>query len=189
MYNGKTAINRMKLEHNKLTKRVIKWSVQALIITAIFIAISAFLARNMLSTQQQVPSFINQTNVKLISGNQLSLANLKDWSESPQHLIYFFAPWCTICAFSQPSLEAFGIAKPNVQIMMVALDWENEEQVTNFKAKHQFDFPVLLGNQTLKQQWQVDAYPSYYFVNAQGRVTSKDRGLVTLPGLIARSMY
>lgn len=99
----------------------------------------------------------------------------------------FFAPWCTVYALSQPSLAAFSQLKPNTQIIMVVLDWEDPLTVADFKQKHQFNHSVLLGNQELKRQWKVDAYPSYYFVDNDREILSKNRGLVTLPGLLARS--
>jgi len=135
-----------------------------------------------------MPSLSNNKNAPVLVLPQLSPTPLKDWQEAPQHLVYFFAPWCTVCALSQPSLAAFVNIKPETQVIMIALDWESPQAVIKFKQNHQFKLPILLGNQLLKQQWKIDAYPSYYFVDSRGKITSKDRGLVTLPGLLARSI-
>lgn len=163
---------------------------QAAIFIAIFIALSSFLAKDMLETEHAMPTLTNDQNATALIDlqNPLTAKPIKDWDQAPKHLVYFFAPWCTVCALSQPSLAAFSIIKPDIQIIMVALDWETSQAVADFKQNHEFKLPVLLGNQELKRQWKIDAYPSYYFLDSTGEIISKDRGLVTLPGLLARSI-
>jgi len=176
----------MNFPLNEASKKKLNWIAQFLLFIGFFIGLSTFLAKDMLDNQQSVPNLASYPHIEQQTDTQALL--LKEWHQSPQHLVYFFAPWCTVCALSQPSLQAFAKLKPDTQIVMVALDWQDPQAVTDFKQKHQFSFPLLLGDQRLKQQWQVDAYPSYYFVDSQGKVTSKDRGIVTLPGLLARSI-
>lgn len=144
--------------------------------------LSMFMARNMLPTQQQAPTLKLGSQLSVLTPTQqLQLSN------KSSKLVYFFAPWCTVCALSQPSLSAYANVKPNVEIIMIALDWESAQEVKAFKDEHQFDATILLATNQIKNEWQVDAYPSYYFIDQQGNITSKDRGLVTLPGLIART--
>lgn len=168
------------------TQRWLKSFAQLLVIVVCFFAVSLFLSRNMLATKNPAP--------KLTINQHLSPLQLSDspddlaFSENESTLVYFFAPWCTVCALSQPSLSAFQEVKPNVKIIMVALDWETREQVEAFKQEHEFEHQILLGDHHIKQQWPVDAYPSYYFVDGNGDISSKDRGLVTLPGLVARAL-
>jgi len=161
-----------------------------MLFVALIIALSAFLAQDMLETASIMPSLEANQHVRPLanSSDQAFAVKIKKWHQAPQHLVYFFAPWCTVCALSQPSLAGFAEIKPDTQIIMVALDWDTEQAVREFKQKHQFDLPILLGDPSLKQQWKIDAYPSYYFVDSNGKITSKDRGLVTLPGLLARSI-
>jgi len=151
-----------------------------------FSILSVFLARNMLSNSEIMPNLLSNNKIERLDNNEHSLA-IKPWQEAPKHLVYFFAPWCTVCRFSQPSLAAFTKLKPDIQIVMVAMDWEDREAVMSFKQNHEFDHAILLGNEALKTLWKIDAYPSYYFVDSNGKILSKDRGLVTLPGLMARS--
>ena len=162
---------------------------QTILFLALFIGLSSFMARNMISNDQLVPSLANETGLQALKASPSnSNPDLADWKAHPVHLVYFFAPWCTICALSQPSLEAFHKLHPEIPITLIALDWETPQEVLEYQQKHEFDLPIYLGNSSFKSQWQVDAYPSYYFVDQEGKVKSKDRGLVTLPGLIARSL-
>jgi len=171
---------------NKKIKRGIS---QGVLFLALFIGLSSFMARNMISNDQQVPALANEAGLQALKASPSnSNLGLTEWKDHPVHLVYFFAPWCTVCALSQPSLEAFHKLHPEIPITLIALDWETPQEVLEYQQKHEFDLPIYLGSSAFKQQWQVDAYPSYYFVDQDGKVKSKDRGLVTLPGLIARSL-
>lgn len=171
---------------NKSTSSKIKRGAsQGVLFLALFVGLSSFMARNMISNDHQVPSLAQQSSLLALKDSYPALA---EWKDHPIHLVYFFAPWCTVCALSQPSLEAFHALHPEIPITLIALDWETENEVLAYQQKHEFDLPIFLGDHSFKSQWQVDAYPSYYFVDQEGKVKSKDRGLVTLPGLIARSL-
>lgn len=169
-----------KYRHNKL----VSVTGQLAVFVLLFMAISAYLAKDMLASQQVVANLSYQQLAPLNSQNAMP----KDWSSAPLHLVYFFAPWCQVCALSQPSLNAFHSLRPEVEISLIALGWETAQEVQAYQDKHQFDLPIFLAPQSTQAQWQVDAYPSYYFINDKGEVISKDRGLVTLPGLLARSL-
>lgn len=167
-----------------IRKKIPNWLFNGIIFIVLFTVFSSFLARNMLSRDQVMPPLTINHNLQVLD----SPLTTNSWEGASQHLVYFFAPWCQICALSQPSLEAFSKLKPDIPIVMIALDWQSIKEIEAFKADHGYKQLILLGNSTFKNQWQVDAYPSYYFVDNQGRITSKDRGLVTLPGLLARSI-
>lgn len=170
----------------KISSKWLRGLGQLLIIVISFIALSVFLSRNMLDMQQPAPAL---TLNKHLSTLDINLTNAQPILSTEQStLVYFFAPWCTVCALSQPSLSAFANAKPEINIVMIALDWESSAHVEAFQQKHGFEHSIYLGDSYIKQQWRVDAYPSYYFVDKNGNITSKDRGLVTLPGLITRAL-
>ena len=181
-----TNMSKQSNASKKTTSYWLKGLGQLLIIAIVFIALSVFLSRNMLDTQQPAPLLTLNKHLSPLEPdgkNQRPIIN-KEHST----LVYFFAPWCTVCALSQPSLSAFANVRPEINIVMIALDWESSDQVKAFQQQHDFEHSILLGDDAIKQQWRVDAYPSYYFVDKNGNITSKDRGLVTLPGLITRAL-
>ena len=179
----------MSKQSNSSEKTSSKWLKglgQLLIIVISFIALSIFLSRNMLDTQQPAPALTLNNHLSPLDMNLINEHPILSTEQST--LVYFFAPWCTVCALSQPSLAAFKNVKPEINIVMIALDWESVDHVKAFQQQHDFEHNILLGDNAIKQQWRVDAYPSYYFVDKNGNITSKDRGLVTLPGLITRAL-
>ncbi|MGB1298141.1 MAG: TlpA family protein disulfide reductase [Psychrobium sp.] len=178
------------MTHNTSTstssQRWLKSFGQLLFIVVCFIAVSLFLSRDMLANKTPAPQLALSQHLSPLELD----SNAIDFTFSDEEptLVYFFAPWCTVCALSQPSLSAFKQIRSEVKVVMIALDWETREQVKVFQQEHEFDHPILLGDHHIKQQWRVDAYPSYYFVDRNGNISSKDRGLVTLPGLVARAL-
>lgn len=73
-------------------------------------------------------------------------------------LIYFFAPWCKVCSLSIGNLEYLDTNQLN--IVRIALDYSNVEEVKKFAAKHNISSQILLGHDQVKQQFKIQGYPT-----------------------------
>lgn len=103
-------------------------------------------------------------------------------------IIYFFAPWCTVCHASIENLQKTYQKNPNLEVIAVGLDFVEREEIESFVANHQLTFPVLYGNSEVKQAFQITAYPSYYVLNEQNTIIAKSMGYSTELGLYLRSL-
>ena len=103
------------------------------------------------------------------------------------NLIYFFAPWCTICSLSIGNLEYLDANKVNV--VVIALDYASVEEVSQFVTEHEVSSTVLLGHADLKSQFQIQGYPSYYLVDENQVITSRSIGYSTALGLKLREVF
>jgi thiol-disulfide isomerase/thioredoxin len=108
-------------------------------------------------------------------------------AEGKPNLLYFFAPWCTVCALSIDNLEYLNPEKVNV--VVIALDYSSEQAVRQFVDEHQVSATVLMGHEALKSQFQIQGYPSYYFVDEEQVVTSRAFGYSTALGLKLREVF
>ena len=122
-------------------------------------------------------------------GNQL-LVNLEGHSEpllseDKPTLVYFFAPWCQVCHLSIGNLEY--IENDNVKIVRVALDYESVEDVSAFAQRHDINSSILLGNQAIRDEFNVTAYPTYYLLDADQRIVGGSKGYSTAAGLKLRA--
>lgn len=153
---------------------------QILFFFAIFIVLSEWRASDMRETGTQVRSFTSQT----LSGTRVTFP---DKSNSQNTLIYFFAPWCTICHFSISNLDyvhqQFG---DEINILIVALDYESVTEVEKFITDKALNYPVILGDTNWAQEYNISAFPSYYIVDSMGTVLSRTLGYSSTAGMLSR---
>lgn len=163
-----------------LNQKYFVWSRDALILIIIFIGVSTWQARNMLKTDGSEQ--VNQQNLVSLQGEVVPLL-----APDKINLIYFFAPWCQICALSIGNLEYLDPNKVNV--VVVALDFSAKEDVQLFVEKHDVKATVLLGHEALKQQFSIQGYPSYYLVDRNNVIVSSSYGYSSAVGLKLREAF
>ena len=150
--------------------------VAALLLPAL--AIYAWQTRDLLPAGDRVeaPHF----ELADVAGGRLQLAAL----EGRPAVLYFFAPWCRVCAVSAPQLRWFDRwFGGSARVVLVALDYGSPDEVAEWAKKHELDVPVLLGEPQIAADYRIRGYPTYYVVDARGRIASRDFGLSTVVGL------
>ncbi len=103
-------------------------------------------------------------------------------------VIYFFAPWCKICHLSIENLQTIYLQNENIDVIAVALDYNKQEEVIEFSKQHQLTFPIVYGNDKVKADFKVSAYPSYYVLNKDNEIIGKSLGYSTELGLYLRTL-
>ena len=152
------------------------------LIAVVFFGVLSFQSRSMLATDgQAAPALQGAT----LMGQPYKLA---DAGERPA-LVYFFAPWCKICAASAGNLNRLRRWRDvdAIEIVAVALDWRTEEEVRDYVKRHDLDVTVVLGDANVARQWQVQAFPSYYVLDSEHRVVRRDIGYSSQFGLWLRA--
>lgn len=102
-------------------------------------------------------------------------------------IVYFFAPWCQVCNLSIDNLQNVYQKTPNLNVIAVALDFVDEEQVKKFTMNHQLTFPIALGNEAVKSDYKVKGYPSYYVLDEENTIIARSLGYSSEIGLYLRS--
>lgn len=158
------------------------WLLNGAMMIVVFIAVSAFQARNMLDTDRQSSP---QLSAMTLGSDSFDLAS----QELRPTLVYFFAPWCQYCALSSDNLNRLRRLRDEdaLRIVAVALDWENPNEVRQYVERHELNVPVLLGDAATARDWKVYAFPTYYILDSQSRVVSRDIGYSTQLGMLWRS--
>jgi peroxiredoxin len=144
----------------------------------VFWVVSNFQSRNMLATGDDAAPELRGTT---LAGQAYDLAS----TEARTTLIYFFAPWCKVCAASADNLVRLRRWRDeaNLDIVAVALDWTDTEQVHAYVERHGLDVTVLLGDSTVARRWQVYGFPSYYVLDSRRHIARSDIGYSTQLGL------
>jgi len=149
---------------------------------AVFLGVSAFQARNMLGTDRQpAPELAART----LAGEEFDLSEV----DSRTTLIYFFAPWCHYCALSSGNLNRLQRfrSEKGLRVITVALDWDSVDEVRDYVEEHELNVPVLLGDASIARTWKVSAFPTYYVLDRDHRISARDIGYSTQLGLLWRS--
>jgi peroxiredoxin len=152
------------------------------LMAVVFFGLLAFKSRDMLAADGEVaPELRGMT----VTGQPY---NLEDARPRPA-LVYFFAPWCRICAASAGNLNRLRRWRDTdeIEIVAVALDWGTVEEVRDYVERHDLNVTVVLGDSNVAKQWQVQAFPSYYVLSSEHRVVRRDIGYSSQFGLWLRA--
>jgi len=169
----------MRFDRARLTRLALEIGVFVVIVAGV----QAWRARDLLPADERTaaPTF------------HLSDLDSRTWSSadlvgSPT-VVYFFAPWCGVCAASSPQLRWFHRWRgDDVQVLLVGLDWSTIAELRDYATRHALPMPVLVGDPATAAAFRVRGYPTYYVLDSQGRVAARDVGLTTVVGLWIRTI-
>jgi thiol-disulfide isomerase/thioredoxin len=163
--------------------RLMKLGVEALVFIAILAGVLAYQSRNLLPTDTRPAPALSAIT---LTGGTFDLHA----DTAPATLVYFFAPWCKICAASSSNINYLRRMRgeEKLRVLMVALDWQSSDEVQDYVDRHEISVPVLLGDREIASDWNIYAFPTYYVLNDKQQVVRRDLGYSTLAGLWWRSL-
>ena len=156
--------------------------LEVLLFAIALVAISAWQSRNLLDTDRQLaPDLIATT----LTGDRFDLGTVA----GKPVLIYFFAPWCPYCSASADNIVRLRRIRDeeDLTILMVALDFQSRDEISEYAIDHELNVPVLLGDAAVARDWRVFSFPTYYMLDDGLRVVGRDMGYSTQLGLLWRS--
>ncbi len=155
-----------------------------LFFVAVVFGVSAFQTRNMLPTESTAIPLLAGP---LLDGGDYDLANVG----TRPTLVYFFAPWCKFCAASSDNVTRLRRLRDeeSLEILVVALDWKDRDEVQQYVNRHKINSPVLLGDADIMTNWKIYAFPTYYVIDASGKLSRRDVGYSTQLGLLWRTWF
>jgi thiol-disulfide isomerase/thioredoxin len=168
----------MIIKQNWLKKGLI-WGRDIIIFCVLFYAVLAFQNRNMLDPNDDI--VIAPLTLVTLDHDKHTIAPV----EGKQTLIYFFAPWCSVCRASINNLEY--VNQQTTQVVIIALDYADQNEVQRFVDDVGLKLPVYLGYNDMKSLFQISAYPSYYLLDDTFKLTGKAMGYSTVLELFLKS--
>ena len=168
---------------NKKLKTAMKYAAEVSAMLVLLFLFYAYQSNGLLQTGELPAPPLSAT---LLDGTSYDLRD----NPAQATLIYFFAPWCSVCAASSGNIEYLRKLRSDdgLEILLVALDWETGDEVQAYVDKHEISVPVLLGNASIARDWNIYAFPTYYMLDSLQRVAHRDLGYSTLAGLWLRSV-
>lgn len=162
-------------------KRAFGWSRDLLILAAMVWVVHWWQTKDMLSAAGDVQ--IPQLQLARLDG--AGVDTLAPTAGKPT-IVYFFAPWCSVCRMSINNLDYVDPNDANVYV--IALDYAATNEVQAFVDDVGLKLPVHMGYEQLKQMFQIRAYPSYFVLDENFIVRDRTLGYSTALGLKARSL-
>jgi len=162
--------------------KVRSFLLNAAVLVAVFVGVSMFQMRHMLDADGEAAPPLRGL---ALDGSVYELAE----AEGRPAMVYFFAPWCRVCAASAGNLVRLRRWRDtrDLEIIAVALDWESADEVRDYVARHGLNVNVVLGDANTARSWQVQAFPSYYVLDDEHRIVRRDIGYSTQLGLWLRA--
>ncbi|MGB2741638.1 MAG: redoxin domain-containing protein [Cognaticolwellia sp.] len=154
--------------------------IQTIVFLLVFNGVAMLRETSMLSTSDNVVPAQHQ--IETLMGDDISLQ-----ANGKKTIVYFFAPWCQVCNFSIENLQNVYQKNQNVNVIAVALDFVDVEEVKTFTMSHQLTFPIALGNEAVKADFKVVGYPSYYVLDEENTIISRSLGYSSEIGLYLRT--
>jgi thiol-disulfide isomerase/thioredoxin len=148
------------------------------ILCMVFLAIHAWQTRDLPVNEPAPP-----TRLALLGGegSQFAIA------PGQVGVVYFFAPWCRVCRVSIGNLDDLVAGGGVAWGTLIALDYEDAGAVREFIDSTGVSLPVLMGDGQTARDWAIRAFPTYYVIDAEGRIHSRSVGYSTWLGMWARS--
>jgi thiol-disulfide isomerase/thioredoxin len=150
----------------------------AFVIATIFLAIHAWQTRDLPIDQSAPPTVLS---VLMESEVQPALTS------GQVGIVYFFAPWCVYCRSSIGNLQSLVDSGQLGWGTVIALDYGDAREVQDFIDRTEVSLPVLMGTPRTAHDWAVRAFPTYYVIDAEGRISSRSVGYSSWLGMLIRS--
>jgi thiol-disulfide isomerase/thioredoxin len=162
-------------------KRWSRWGGEALAVLLALVAVGIIQTRHHLGGGTR-PAATLQT----LDGAPVSLESLR----GRPTVLYFWAPWCAICKASSGNVSRLARwGGERLRVVAVASAFGQVAEVREAMRAQGIDYPVLLGDEATQRAFAVDAFPTTYFLDEEGRVKRSVAGYTTTLGLLARALF
>ena len=101
-------------------------------------------------------------------------------------MLIFWATWCQPCRMEIPHLIALRNSISKDKLAMLAISNEQPKRVRTFVADQKINYTVLLNPQDMPKPYSyVNAIPSSFFIDPDGRIKLATMGLLSSPEIRA----
>ena len=174
----KTIFHQLKERYR--SGRVFRFGVDASVLLALVVGVGVFQTRN--HPRGAAPAYTFST----LEQTPVTLASLA----GKPTLVAVWAPWCGVCkAESDNVSRARSWLGARANVVSVATAFTDLSQVRQYMTEQGVDYPVLLAAEDFQQVMHIDAFPTVFVLDSQGRIVSSMQGYTTTLGMLWRVLW
>jgi thiol-disulfide isomerase/thioredoxin len=169
-----------KLKDRYRTQTAFRWAVDLSVLFVILFAVGLFQTRN--HPRGAAPPYTFSTFDQ-------GPVTLSSFAGKPT-LLAVWAPWCGVCKAESGNVSrARSWLGDRANVVSVATAFNDVAEVKQYMAAQGVDYPVLLAQDDFQQVMSVQAFPTVFVIDSQGRIVSSMQGYTTTLGLIWRTLW
>lgn len=168
------------LKERYKNQRAFRWAVDLTAMLVIVLAVGAFQTRN--HPRGAAPAYTFTT----LEQGTTTLASLA----GKPTLLAVWAPWCSVCKAESGNVSrARSWMGSRANVVSVATAYNDVSEVRQYMADQGVDYPVLLAAEDFQKVMRIEAFPTVFVIDSQGRIVSSMQGYTTTLGLVWRTLW
>ncbi len=152
-----------------LAKRVRRWLLEAGVALLVYLGMSGYQGRHLLSSLSPAPAF----SVQSLDGHNVTLESFR----GKRVILHFWATWCAVCRREFSMLNSLARELPDNTALLTLVAADDADAVRSLAQEHKLEYPIAIASDELVRRFKVHAFPTNYFLDEEGRITSSSVGM------------
>jgi thiol-disulfide isomerase/thioredoxin len=150
--------------------RVVRWAGEIGVVLLAYLAISYYQTRRSLPEGSAFP----ELDLLTLDGREVSVEHYR----GKALLVHVWAPWCAVCRSEVSTLNALAADPPaDTAVVSLVAGEQSRPRLRQFIQDHEIHYPVWVVDDDTVNRLGIAAYPTNYYVAADGTVRAVTAGM------------